>query len=87
MSDIFRVTLTDGTIFDAVPQNPDFVRWDLAASRHGWPKVDDAPFLWMNFVVWSAAKRAGDYDKSFDDFHSEDAVNVEKLDEAPKDEN
>jgi hypothetical protein len=54
-----EVTLDDGTTFVVQALNPDLVRWDRQASKLGWPKMSDAPFLWLTFLAWSAAKREG----------------------------
>ena len=37
--------------------NPDLVLWDMTRVRHKWPKFDEAPFLWLTFIAWAAAKR------------------------------
>lgn len=39
--------------------NADLVLWDRSRVKHKWPKFDEAPFLWMTFLSWSAAKRLG----------------------------
>lgn len=39
--------------------NIDMVMWDRAAARHKWPEPGKAPFLWLTFIAWSAARRAG----------------------------
>lgn len=60
----------DGTYLEAVVQtdNRDSVRWDLTRVNRKWPQVNDAPFLWGTFMVWSALSRAGDITESFDEF-------------------
>jgi hypothetical protein len=40
-------------------RNPDLVLWDRTRAKHGWPKFDDAPFLWLTFLSWAAARRTG----------------------------
>jgi hypothetical protein len=27
--------------------------------KHKWPSVSDAPFLWLTFISWAAARRIG----------------------------
>jgi hypothetical protein len=54
-----RVRLTDGRVLEARVINPDYLRWDRTASKHGWPKMADAPFLWQTFLAWSALRREG----------------------------
>jgi hypothetical protein len=39
--------------------NRDLVLWDRTRVKHRWPKFDEAAFLWMTFVSWSAARRMG----------------------------
>lgn len=39
--------------------NPDLVLWDRTRARHKWPGFQDAPFLWLTFISWAAAKRQG----------------------------
>jgi hypothetical protein len=54
-----RVRLTDGRVLEARVINPDYLRWDRTASKHGWPKMAEAPFLWQTFLAWSALRREG----------------------------
>lgn len=53
-------------IRDGVPEplevqctNGDLVLWDRTRVKHRWPKFDEAPFLWLTFISWAAAKRTG----------------------------
>lgn len=69
---------------DGVPEpittpvlNPDRVRWDMAASKHGWPSFSDAPFLGTTFLAWAAMRRTGDYTGSFEDFRDRDALDID----------
>lgn len=39
--------------------NADLVLWDRTRIKHKWPKFEDAPFLWLTFISWSAARREG----------------------------
>jgi len=39
--------------------NPDLVLWDLTRPKHRWPKFDEAPFMWLTFLSWAAARRIG----------------------------
>ena len=39
--------------------NRDLVGWEQTRLRHKWPKFDEAPFKWLTFLSWSAARRAG----------------------------
>lgn len=39
--------------------NADLVLWDRTRTKHKWPQVGEAPFLWLTFVSWAAARRTG----------------------------
>jgi len=39
--------------------NRDLILWDSTRIKHKWPKFDDAPFMWLTFISWSAARRTG----------------------------
>lgn len=39
--------------------NADLVLWDRTRVKHKWPKFDEAPFLWLTFLSWAAARRTG----------------------------
>lgn len=52
-----RVQLLDGDEWDVQALNPDMIRYERTAAKHKWPKVSDAPFLWMTFLAWSAGQR------------------------------
>src|SRR5262245_63995438 len=39
--------------------NRDLVAWESTRIRHKWPKFEEAPFLSLTFISWSAARRAG----------------------------
>jgi hypothetical protein len=53
-------------------RNPDLVLWDRTRAKHHWPKLDEAPFLWLTFLAWSAMRRAGDIpaDMSYEKFEA-----------------
>lgn len=77
-----RVILADGTEHTVTAENPDYVRFDITAAKHGWPGVDKAPFLWLTFIAWSFLTRKGLYAGQFEQFRDEDALHVENLDAA-----
>lgn len=68
--------------------NADLVLWDRTRSRHKWPPVADAPFLWLTFVSWAAARRTGAiaaelrYEQWEADVLEVEALNVETDDDA-----
>jgi hypothetical protein len=39
--------------------NRDLVGWEQTRVRHKWPKFDEAPFKWLTYLSWSAARRTG----------------------------
>lgn len=60
--------------------NADLVLWDRTRAKHKWPKFDDAPFLWLTFLSWAAARRTGAIasDHTYERWESE-TVDVEAL--------
>lgn len=56
-SPLVRVTRADGTELQVQTANPDLVLWDMTRTKHRWPKFDEAPFLWLTFIAWAAARR------------------------------
>lgn len=76
-----RVTLADSTTHDIEPSNPDMVRFDMTATKHRWPNGQEAPFLWLTFLAWSAMKRAGLYTDTWEAFSESDCLNIDNLDE------
>lgn len=47
----------DGEPIEIQTSNPDLIRWDETRAKHKWPKFDEAPFLWLTFIAWAAARR------------------------------
>jgi hypothetical protein len=39
--------------------NPDLVAFDRTRVKHKWPTPSDAPFVFLTFVAWHAARREG----------------------------
>lgn len=53
-------TIRDGfDPLDIQTTNADLVLWDRTRAKHKWPKFDEAPFLWLTFLSWAAARRTG----------------------------
>lgn len=46
-----------GETFEVQTMNADLVNWDRTRAKHRWPKTEEAPFLWLTFISWSAARR------------------------------
>lgn len=63
-----RVTREGFDPLEIQTANPDLVLWDMTRTKHRWPKFDEAPFLWLTFISWAAARRTGAIptDYSFD---------------------
>lgn len=67
--------------------NQDLVLWDRTRIKHKWPKFEDAPFLWLTFISWSAARRSGLIPPDFIyEKWEADVLSVEALDEDSDDE-
>lgn len=66
--------------------NRDLLLWDTTRAKHKWPKFEDAPFLWLTFLSWSAARRTGAIapEVRFEDW-SDDVLQVTALDEDDED--
>jgi hypothetical protein len=57
-----RVKVIRGEGTEAVEfqtNNADLVLWDRTRAKHKWPTFQDAPFLWLTFLSWAAARRTG----------------------------
>lgn len=39
--------------------NRDLVLWDRTRIKHKWPRLDEAPNLWLTFIAWAGARRTG----------------------------
>jgi len=61
-----EVVLDDGRTLVTQALNPDLLRYDRTASKHGWPKPTDAPFLWLTFLAWAALRRTNEIPESMD---------------------
>lgn len=55
-----KVTLDDGSVYEATVDQRDYRRYDLTRGRHGWPPPTEAPFLLQGFVCAAALVRQGD---------------------------
>jgi len=53
------VSMADGRELTVRVLNPDYLRWDRTAAKHGWPAMAKAPFTWLTFVAWAALRREG----------------------------
>lgn len=67
--------------------NADLILWDKTRYRHKWPPVSEAPFVWLTFVSWAAARRTGAIspDHRYEAWE-EEVLEVSSVDEEPDDE-
>ena len=84
-----RVVMDDGRELIVQVRNPDYIVWDRTASKHGWPKMADAPLTWLTFVAWAALRREGQINgemtwEAFSETHAW-AVSTVKADGTPTD--
>jgi hypothetical protein len=56
---VLRGSLDAPEVLEVQTLNPDLIAWDMAAARHKWPGVKDAPFKWLTFLAWHACRREG----------------------------
>lgn len=56
--------------FTVQTDNRDLVLWDKTRGRHKWPSFQDAPFIWLTFISWAAAKRQGLTDCTYEVWES-----------------
>ena len=56
---LVTVLMEDGTVHEVRVRNPDYLKWDRTAAKHGWPPMDKAPHTWLTFVAWAALRREG----------------------------
>lgn len=54
-----RVTLESGEELEVRIDNRDYLRWDMTAPRQKWGNSQEVLFLFVTFLSWSAAKRTG----------------------------
>lgn len=62
---VIGVTMIDGRQFSVTVRNRDYLDWDLIAPRRKW-QGQAQPFIFGNFLAWSAARREGQFDGTFD---------------------
>lgn len=80
-----RVTLDTGEVLEAQVRNPDYIRWDRTAAKHGWPSMAKVPVTWLTFVAWSALRREGLIPDAltWEDFSETRAIGVETVTPPP----
>jgi len=56
---VLRGSIDAPEVIEIQTLNPDLIAWDMTRAKHRWPEVKDAPFLWLTFIAWHAARREG----------------------------
>lgn len=56
---VLRGSLDAPEVIEVQTLNPDMVAFDMTRAKHKWPDMQTAPFKWMTFVGWHAARREG----------------------------
>jgi hypothetical protein len=56
---ILRGSLDAPEVIEVQTLNPDLIAFDMTRARHKWPELKDAPFKWLTFIGWHAARREG----------------------------
>ena len=56
---VLRGSLDAPEVLEVQTLNPDLIAWDMTRSKHRWPEVSQAPFLWLTFISWHACRREG----------------------------
>lgn len=69
---VLRGSLDAPEVIEIQTLNPDLIAWDMTRAKHRWPEVKDAPFLWLTFISWHAARREGiiPRDLSYEDWQA-----------------
>lgn len=53
--------------------------YERTAFKHKWPPFQESPMTWLGFLAWSAAKRTGQYEGTWETFENE-VAHVETVD-------
>ena len=70
------VTMDDGAVHEIQTYNRDMLAWDRTRARRQWPLADQAPFVWLTFLAWTALSREGQITKMTLDEFEERALEV-----------
>lgn len=79
------VTIKGADPVDVPVINPDRIRWDMTRAKQKWPSFEEAPFLGTTFLAWSAMKREGLYNDTFENFRDRDAIDIQSFDDEDND--
>jgi hypothetical protein len=75
----------EGRDYEVQIRNVELCAFDRERSRYGWPKADDAPFVWMTYVGWKALIRTGQIPQCPLNEFEQRCMSVETLGETPVD--
>lgn len=56
---VLRGSLDAPEVLELQTLNPDLVAFDRTRVKHKWPTPQEAPFVFLTFVSWHAARREG----------------------------
>lgn len=59
-----RVWMDGREPFDVETRWIDSRNYERTAFKHKWPPFQEAPFTWLGFLAWSAARRTGDLENT-----------------------
>lgn len=54
---VLRGQLDAPEVIEVQTLNPDMIAWDTTRVKHKWPPTTEAPFKWLTFIAWHAARR------------------------------
>jgi hypothetical protein len=75
----------EGQQFDVQARNIDLCAFDRDRGKYGWPKAEDAPFVWLTYIGWKALVRTGQIPQcSLSEFEQR-CLSVESQGEEPVD--
>lgn len=71
-----RVEMVDGRELTCQSALRDYVRYEETAKRQKppWGGISDNPSRWEGFIAWSALKRTGQYDGTWESFLDDAAI-------------
>ena len=75
----------EGKDYAVQVRNVDLCSWDRERARYGWPKGEDAPFIWMTYIGWKALIRTGQIGQCTLTEFEQRCLSVESVDDTPVD--
>lgn len=77
---VIDVTL-DAETTRVFPVTADLLRYDMTRERKKWPTPSSGPIFWLTYLAWSAMRREGETDLSFDEFTKREDLDIEPVSE------